>query len=401
MFRQNEEFNWSSYDSSFKGGNRLVANTKIKGTTDHIKCFSREVYSQQLFDLINNDNFTIVKKDLERGDQVLVTAIKNVVDSRVTVQLLSGFTLEVNFNDEKKLLQVFGYSDVKEFCDLLKNPDFAAGFVSNKLYVSIIESKPNLKFSLWQGYLNTLKTEFVQQISNPTKAYKAKIIDANRGGFFCEVQGIQAFMPGSLAAPNKIYDFNAMIGKEVIVMVEDYLNDMASFIVSHKKYLDYIIPIKIKELDLTKQHSGYVTGTSAYGIFVEFDEIFTGLLHTSKMHPETLEKFNAKEFKSGESIDFYISEISKYNRIILSEESYAEKMIRIYKWVLDNKDAEIDLKIVDYTKSGFIVEVDDIKGILPVKEFRKNKINENLFKLGDRLKAKINNFEDEKITFKF
>ena len=169
----------------------------------------------------------------------------------------------------------------------------------------------------------------MKEISSPSKAYVCKIIEANRGGFFVEVQGVDAFMPGSLAAANKISDFQSYVGKKIIVMIEDYLQDMKSFIVSHKKYIEYILPKKISELSLSDKYTGTVTGASKYGIFIEFNEIFTGLLHKSKMKPDTYSRFKDRKYNSGDSIEFYIGEITKDNRIILTEESLEEKRKKI------------------------------------------------------------------------
>ena len=47
-------------------------------------------------------------------------------------------------------------------------------------------------------------------------------------------------------------------------MVEDYLSDIRTFIMSHKKYLKHALPIQIKEYDWSTQHTGKVTGTNKY-----------------------------------------------------------------------------------------------------------------------------------------
>ena len=97
-------------------------------------------------------------------------------------------------------------------------------------------------------YIANIKREFMQEIKDPKKAYVAKIKEANKGGYFVEVQGVEAFMPGSLAAPNKLVDFRSLVGKEVVVMVEDFLPEMNSFIVSHKKYIAHVLPQRIRRI---------------------------------------------------------------------------------------------------------------------------------------------------------
>jgi ribosomal protein S1 len=207
-------------------------------------------------------------------------------------------------------------------------------------------------------------------------------------------------MPGSLAAPNKIIDFHSYIGKEIIVMVEDFLKEMNSFIVSHKKYLTHILPSKIQELDLSKQYEGVVTGCSKYGIFVEFGEIFTALLHVSKMTAEIKALFNERQVLAGDTIKFYISEITKDNRIILTTESPEDKLHKIQSFILNTKDQVIEASIGAIMNFGIIVNVGEINGLIPIREFKKNKIMVNNFVIGEKLNIMFDEFKDERIIFK-
>jgi ribosomal protein S1 len=186
-------------------------------------------------------------------------------------------------------------------------------------------------------------------------------------------------------------------------MIEDFLKDMNSFVVSHKKYLAHILPIKTKELDLNKKYTGLVTGCSKYGIFVEFIELgigFTGLLHTSKMSVETKIQFNARNVKAGESIPFYIAEITKDNRIILTEESPEEKLNKIQNFILNSKDKVMESTIAAVMNFGIIVNVGELNGLIPIKEFKKNKIMANNFISGDKINVLFDEYRDEKLVFR-
>ena len=285
--QKNDTFDWNLYEDGYKGGSKLVPNKSINGLKSKDKVFSRERYAQKAYDLYTGQNTEVIRKDLNKGDIVRITDILNVRDTLIDVELAGGLTVTIDLSREKKFVQVYGYNTPIEFTRALQDSDNIKEFIKSGINAHILESTPSVKISLWQGHLKSVRDEFMQQISNPDKAYKAKVIQANRGGFFVEVQGLEAFMPGSLAAPNKIMDFQSYIGKEILVMVEDFLKEMNSFIVSHKKYLAHILPIRIQELNTSKKYTGTITGTSKFGIFLEFEELFTGLLHTSKMDPET------------------------------------------------------------------------------------------------------------------
>jgi DNA-directed RNA polymerase subunit E'/Rpb7 len=392
------DFNWEQYEDGYNGSTKLTPNRTINGSNDKNKCFSREPYAQQHFDIYTNQNADLIRKDLKPGDIVKVQDVFNIKESFIDVELAGGLTITVDLLREKKFIQVFGYNSISDFTEALRNPSFLKQFIQN-LNVYIIEATPSTKISLWQGHLKSVRDEFMQQISNPSKAYNAKIIEANRGGFFVEVQGIEAFMPGSLAAPNKIADFQSYVGKGVIVMVEDYLKDMNSFIVSHKKYLAHILPIETQKLNLNEKYTGTVTGCSKYGIFIEF-KIFTGLLHTSKMDAETKVQFNARNVKPGDSIDFYIAEITKDNRIILTKESPEEKLNKIQNFILNSKDKVLEASVAAVMNFGVIVNVGELNGLIPIKEFKKNKIMSNNFISGDKINVLFDTYDNDKLVFK-
>jgi len=394
-----EEFNWDLFENNYTGGTRLTVNPNIKGVDSKTRVFNHEPYAQELFDLYSERSTKSVRKDLTKGDCVTVVEIPYIDKDRMTVELLGGLTVDIDLNREKRFVQIYGYQTPEEFAHVLANPEIRKNFVSSGFYAYVIESSPSLKISLWQGHIKKTKDEMMEQISAPSKAYRAKVLNANRGGYFVEVSGVEAFMPGSLAAPNKIVDFQTLVGKEVIVMVEDFLKEMNSFIVSHKKYIEHVLPQKIAELDLNKLYSGTVTGTSKYGIFVEFGEIFTGLLHVSKMKDSTLDLFRRRMFKPGDPASFYIGEITKENRIILTEESPEEKKKKIDDFVQANKGKSLEASIAAIMNFGVIVNVGDITGIVPSKEFRIRKISTRNFVTGDPIKVKYLDLKDDKITF--
>ena len=395
-----EDFNWELYESNYKGGNRLIPNPNIKGLDQKTKVFSHEPYAQAQFDLYNQSDIKSVKKDLTKGDCVSIVEIPYIDKDRMTIELLGGLTVDIDLNREKRFVQIYGYPTPAEFAQVLTSTETRKNFVSSGFYAYVIESSPSLKINLWQGHIKKTKDEFMEQVSSPSKAYIAKIINCNRGGYFVEVSGVEAFMPGSLAAANKITDFQTLVGKEVIVMIEDFLKEMNSFIVSHKKYIEHVLPQKIAELDMNKIYSGSITGTSKFGIFAEFGEIFTGLLHHSKMKEATLLKFRNKEFKPGDPIEFYIAEVAKDNRIILTEESPEEKKQKIETFIEINKGKVLEASIAAIMNFGVIISINDISGLITLNELRKHKIIFTNLKIGDRISVIFDQLKNEKINFK-
>jgi small subunit ribosomal protein S1 len=185
-----------------------------------------------------------------------------------------------------------------------------------------------------EAYINEKYEEFIKETKHGENSYSAKVISKNNGGFIVDIDGIEAFLPGGQAAANKIINFDDMIGKDIMVMFEDYIKEGNTFIVSNKKYIQTVLPDKIRALDTQVQYHGYVTGTVPFGIFIEFDGIFTGLLHVSEMKMETSEDFRNKKIKPGQSIDFYIKEVTKDLRLILSDFESVEESTTIEEFQL-------------------------------------------------------------------
>jgi ribosomal protein S1 len=70
-----------------------------------------------------------------------------------------------------------------------------------------------------------------------------------------------------------------------------------------------LIPKAIKELNYELSYTGHVTGTTPFGVFVEFNECLTGMIHKANVHPDWQDKLS--DIKPGFSIEFYIKEIIK------------------------------------------------------------------------------------------
>jgi ribosomal protein S1 len=185
-------------------------------------------------------------------------------------------------------------------------------------------------------------------------------------------------------------------------MIEDFLVEKNSFIVSHKKYLEHILPEKIKELDMFKEYTGQITGHKPFGCFIEFDDIFTGLLHVSKMSRQTKDKLETGKLKSGDKINFFIGEIAKDNKIILSEESPMEKLRKIEKFIIDNKYNIINSRIITKIDNGLIVSLndEDLTGFVPVRELRKLKLNIDDYKRDDMIEVIFDYLNEDKLVFK-
>jgi ribosomal protein S1 len=351
----------------------LKENTNIKKHDRTDKVYCHESYAQELYDLMCGYETHV--KDIQIGQSLRALDLKVLKSGEIEVHTDSGISLYLDMRKEKRYFEAFGIQDFSSetFAEMSEAGWFKDLFESRNERVIVEGMKGSMRGSLYESHILNVRNEFFRQAKEQTSAYIAKVISKNQGGFFIKVQGIDAFLPGSLAAANKIVDFESYIGKEIPVMVEDYLANSDTFIFSYKKYLDKILPSKLAEIKRNSKHEGIITGTSKYGVFVEFQDIFTGLLHTSEMLPETLEKFNAREYKAGTAIDLWVKDI-KDEKLILTEVDPSEKINELENFRSKIEGSIKSLKVISVKPFGVFCEIEENRvGLLPVKEMRKVK----------------------------
>lgn len=375
------------------------------------KVYCQEEYAQKLYDLYqeNESIMPTFTKDLKDGDLLMITGVSAIRGAEVDFEVNNANTISVDLNKEKKFIDIFDLT-LEEFVFWISgDPE---DFVGRENYVSVTVDTHGPRGSLVKGHAEKLKHEFFEQITTPTTAYSAKIISKNKGGFLVDIIGVEAFLPGSLAAANKIADFDEYIGKKVDVMIEDYLKDIGTFIVSNKRYIKHMLPIRIAALDLTKMHLGIITDTAKFGIFAEIEDFFTGLLHSSKMDPETLENFKQREYRSGDTIEVWIKEVTENNRLVFTSYS-PEKQEEIEKEIqekeeLERKDRDSKAFKIGSSYSGLITSIKPFGAFARIWNggrsvtgliIKKDLDNFDLLNEGDKPKLLISDADGEKYFF--
>ena len=388
--KQDEIFDENYWEILATNG-KLVANTKLSSKAGN-SIYCHESYAEDLWEVYQGMTET-ANKEPKVGEVYKLVDVKVGANRELYVTLTGFIDATVNLEQEKKFLAMLEITE-EELVEGLKTEDGKKRFCDKQYHVRVEMIKPYIKVSLYEGQLSYVKEDFFSQIGKPTTAYYGTITGKNQGGFIIAVQGINGFLPGSLAAANVVRDFDSMIGKTVPVMVEDYLMESSTFVFSYKKYLEYVLPSKIEELDLDAKYTGTVTGVAKYGIFVEFD-IFTGLLHSSKMSPALKESFKNFEFKPGDTVDFWIREITPDKKIILSDEdpSFRRKELEEFK------DQNIGIirtgEVVSIQPFGALIKIQkDMVGLISQKEI---KMKKKRFNVGDEVMVTIERVHNDKI----
>lgn len=363
---ETETFNWDIPSG-------LTVNKSIK-TPSHIKVYSHEGYASALYFLYcgTNPQSLDFSKDLEDG-KIYKFRISSMTEDSALGYTGSGQTIFIDLKKERKdavrlNIQGIDFKVSSEYEAIVRE-------ISGTYYGSVVEC-----------YVQGLKVEFFNQIKEASVAYPAKVEAINKGGYLVDISGVKCFLPGSLAAANKITDFDAYLGKTIYVMIDGYVAQKDIFVVSYKKYLSKIMDQKIQELDLTKKYKGCVTGSSPFGLFVEWEDVYTGLIHKTEFEDQVVQGFN-----TGDEIEFYVKEVKEDNKLTLTFGAPVEKTVKIYeiKDQVDNGTIEPMAAVIKYKrKNGCLVEVPETGMMAMIPQDRLSSDLKNA-KPGDRIAVLI------------
>jgi len=387
-----QDFDWALLESQSARKKRVPNKHILEKYNDII--FNHENYALDMYESMFVNN-TIENKEVSIEEVKTIIDIVTIKADEMHVILTGMIDCIIDLNAEKTFITATGFTSTEQFVEWLGTENGKKDFLNNKFTLVIDQVKPYITGSIAKGYSQKLRSEYAEQIKNPTKAYFGKILEKNGGGFIIDVQGVLGFLPGSLAAANIVRDFNSMIGKTIPVVVEDFLKDSNTFVFSYKKYVAMVLPSKLENLDHTTIYEGVITGIAKFGIFIEFEEFFTGLLHSSKMTAECKEKFANQEFKPGSAISFWIKEITADNKIILTDENPQVRDLEIEDFKEKNLGTIRGGEVVSIQPFGTLVKFQkDICGMISQKELKTKK---KTFTVGETVMVSIDRVQNNKI----
>jgi small subunit ribosomal protein S1 len=273
----------------------------------NFSCFEYEANEREKLKNLYSETFPegeskLSGKDLQENssERIVVTGY----DSEKGVALgetAFGQTIIIDTKKEEKHMRKLGYPAIEiipgQVLDVVIHKDASGSFNG----------------SVSAGYEKALKIELHRSIKEEDCAFKVKVKNVCNGGFIVDLSGIECFLPGSLAAANRIMNFADYVGKDLTVMIEIYDQKRDIFVVSFKKYLKKIINSEVKNLSFSKKYEGKVTGASGNNIFVEWEEIYTGIISIDENNRTKLEAL-----QTGDLVEFYVVDIKNPQRIGLS-----------------------------------------------------------------------------------
>jgi len=271
------------------------------------------------YDRIFTPNEKIFLNYLQDLPDIPIISIGQIITGKISSITKKEIIIDINYKDS--IYININAGDYK----LVKNLEI--NDTIDVIITSINENPYEITGSITEliklGVVNKLRQYYKENLT-----LNAKITEIIPAGFVLDIEmdniTINAFMPNTLAGVNRltIEQSQDLIGKTIKVQLETLQQEKGVYVVSRKKYLNSLIPKEITKLKKGVVYTGLVTGSKPFGVFVEFkgegeETCLTGMIHKVNLNSEWHDKMD--EIKPGFEIDFYIEDVLKGNRIILTQ----------------------------------------------------------------------------------
>ncbi len=224
---------------------------------------------------------------------------------------------------------------------------------------------------------------------------KCKVIDKTKGGLKVDVNGIEAFMPGSQIDSRPIRGLDTYIGEEFEAKVIKFSRRRNNIVVSRKVLTDVEVNAQkaetLAKIDVGYVIEGTIKNLTDYGAFVDIGGI-DGLLHVTDMswgrvnHPNDL-------FKSGDHIQVKLLKLDREkDKISLG---YKQLLPDPWSTVIDvyPVNTKVTGTISSVTDYGIFVELEPgVEGLVHVSEIswsRRAQSPKRIFHRGQQIEVQV------------
>jgi len=377
FYDENGEFMWDAYEATCPSKTRKP-NPHIK-TKKGDRVYSRESYAQELYDLMEHANQQNPLLPLITEGSIYEGKIFAVNQEFISVDIGYRELIYVKYDKETALVKA-----------LQPGEETAVLITSNKNNTHVLGSisggvKHKVFLDLRAG-VEEGNTAWVGTVKNMIE----------NGGYIIEVQGVECFMPGSLAGINKLHDFESIIGTEIYVVPVSFSADRGTIVVSHRKYLQALIPTEIQAIkdNMGEKYTGTVTGSARYGVFVEFNKCLTGMIHINDLDELTLPAFKSRDIKPGDEIKFKVKDIISNTKITLTQKDNV--VSNPWNDIIERYQIPSTVEATIKTKKeyGLFINIEDgVTGLLHISELEDGLID--VFNSGDKITVQITRIDTE------
>lgn len=227
------------------------------------------------------------------------------------------------------------------------------------------------------------------------------VMRRTKGGFVVDINGIEAFLPGSQIDVKPVRDFDAYVGRTMEFKVVKINHAYENVVVSHKVLIEEKLEEQRKEIlqNLEKGQvlEGMVKNMTNFGVFIDLGGV-DGLLHITDIswgrinHPEDVLDLDEK-------VNVVVLDFDDAKKRI----SLGMKQLQAHPWEsLSETIAEgtqVMGKIVTVADYGVFLEImPGVEGLIHTSEMSWSQHIKNptdVFKVGDQLEAMVLNIDRE------
>ncbi|MCL4103780.1 UNVERIFIED_CONTAM: hypothetical protein GTU68_029097, partial [Idotea baltica] len=222
-----------------------------------------------------------------------------------------------------------------------------------------------------------------------------------KGGFVVDIDGIEAFLPGSQIDVKPVRDFDAYVGKTMDFKVVKINHPFENVVISHKILIEKDLEKQrqeiLKNLEVGQVLEGMVKNMTHFGVFIDLGGV-DGLLHITDIswgrinHPEEVLDLDQK-------VNVVVLDFDDEKKRI----SLGMKQLEPHPW--DSLPEEIlqgtkvKGRVVTVADYGIFVEImPGVEGLVHMSEMSWSQHLKNpteLFKIGDEVEATVLSIDRE------
>jgi len=222
-----------------------------------------------------------------------------------------------------------------------------------------------------------------------------KIVDKTKGGLTVDINGVEAFLPGSQIDSRPIRGLDSYIGQDIEAKIIKFSRRRNNIVLSRKVITDVAVneqkAATLNQIDIGYVVEGTIKNLTEYGAFVDIGGI-DGLLHVTDMSWGRLQN-PADNFKVGEHLQVKVLKLDREKEKV----SLGFKQLQPDPWSTVVEvypvDSKVTGKVSSVTEYGIFVELEPgVEGLVHVSEISWSKRGANpkrQFHKGDEVEVQV------------
>ncbi|MDQ3130798.1 MAG: S1 RNA-binding domain-containing protein [Acidobacteriota bacterium] len=221
------------------------------------------------------------------------------------------------------------------------------------------------------------------------------VIDKTKGGLRVDLNGVEAFLPGSQVDSRPIRNLDSFKGQEIEAKIIKFSRRRNNVVLSRKALTDEVVNQQkaetLNQIEVGYVVEGTIKNLTEYGAFVDIGGI-DGLLHVTDMSWGRLHN-PADQFKVNEQIQIKVLKLDREKEKV----SLGYKQLLPDPWSTVNEvypvDSKVTGKVSSVTDYGIFVELEPgVEGLVHVSEIswsKRSKSPKKLFNPNDDIEVQV------------